>query len=429
MQSSQMETDRLNDALPSSPVWQEILSNWVVISGNSSVRHFALPQTLPKEIRDYLARAHSVGKASIGSDTVINYSNLYPPSVTDIQALVIQEALSLGQGLALEASRITNPPPSSEVQRREVKDSESSNLSRVLRPSEPEKFDGSRALFGHFITRLQLQFRSFPSSFSSDEVKIRYAGSYLTGNAYTWFKPHVNQITGDITFKSFTSFIDALGAAFDDPDEYATAERELESLKQDGSCATYYAKMVSLFSRLGWTESKVQIHHFRMGLKDSVKDSLVGKKLPTEFPEYATYCISLDNEIFARLREKRRYLQSKTYSYHSINLDQISPMHQFQLFPKQTISPFPRHTQLILWYWIILNQEKPPEKRIAGQITCAGIAGNQITRLLPAQLLRIEPPFKDREGRKQKPRTQSYFHLTWKEMILHTTQKTSNARR
>lgn len=313
MQSSQMEMDRLNDALPSSTVWQEILSNWATISGNSSVRHFALPQTLPKEIRSYLARAHAAGKASVGTNAVTDYSKLYPPSVTDLQALVIEEALSLGQGLSLEASRVTNSSlsPSSEDQRREAKISESSSLSRVLRPSEPEKFDGSRALFGHFITRLQLQFRSFPSTFTSDEVKIRYAGSYLTGNAYTWFKPHVNQTTGDITFVSFTDFIDALRAAFDDPDEYATAERELDTLKQDGSCATYYAKIVSLFSRLGWTESKVKIHHFRTGLKDSVKDALIGKRLPTEFTEYATNCISLDNEIFARLRERRKIPSTK----------------------------------------------------------------------------------------------------------------------
>ncbi|RKF73274.1 hypothetical protein GcM1_245169 [Golovinomyces cichoracearum] len=129
------------------------------------------------------------------------------------------------------------------------------NSSRVSQPSEPEKSDGTRALFVT-ISLLSLAFAE------EEEAKIRYAGSYLTGYAYTWFKPHVDQDSGDIAFACFDSFLKSLRAAFDDPDSYATAEIELESLKQDGSCAAYYASMISLFAQLGWTEPRVQIHHF-----------------------------------------------------------------------------------------------------------------------------------------------------------------------
>lgn len=175
--------------------------------------------------------------------------------------------MSLGQGLALEINKPTILPHPA-MREEEVKTSSYPiSSSRVAQPSEPEKFDGTRALFGDFLTRLKLQSRSFPREFTQDEAKIRYAGSYLTGNAYTWFQPQVDQITGDLTFTTFESFINALGAAFDDPDLYATAKRELESLRQDGSCAAYYAKIVSLFSQLGWVEPKIQIHHFCKGLK------------------------------------------------------------------------------------------------------------------------------------------------------------------
>lgn len=49
----------------------------------------------------------------------------------------------------------------------------------------------------------------------------------------------------------------------------------------------------------------MQIHHFRKGLKEVLKDALVEKKMPITFPEFAAQCISLDNEIFVRIREKK----------------------------------------------------------------------------------------------------------------------------
>lgn len=83
-----------------------------------------------------------------------------------------------------------------------------------------------------------------------------------------------------MTFKKFSDFTDALSAALDDPDAYATSERQLDALRQEGSCASYYAKSIAIFAALGWSDSKVQIHHFRKGLKEVLKDALVGKKCP-----------------------------------------------------------------------------------------------------------------------------------------------------
>lgn len=114
---------------------------------------------------------------------------------------------------------------------------ESSTLSlnpAVSRPSDPEKFDGTRSKFGSYDTRLQLQFRSNQRAFYYDESKILYAGSYLNGNAYIQFEPHVSQETGEVDFQTFPDFLEALRAAIDDPDAYATPEGQLEALRQDG---------------------------------------------------------------------------------------------------------------------------------------------------------------------------------------------------
>ncbi|CAD6501103.1 BgTH12-01357 [Blumeria graminis f. sp. triticale] len=275
---------------------------WETIVSQSSLLGLVIPIDVPAEIRHIVNRAFVAGKAS-GSGTVINYSELYPTPYTDIQKQVINDTCFLGQGLSIQALQpITHYSPYSET-----------HNSSIPNFPNPDKFDGTRSQFGYFMTQLQLLFRSNPSAFSSDISRILLAGSYLTGPAFMWFKPHVSQNNGDVSFKSFATFIDALRSAFDDPDPYSTAERELNSICQTGSCSTYFAKISSIFSRLGWSEQKCLIHHFRKGLRENIKDALVGMDKPELFAEYAALCISLDNQLYARQREKELEIQ-KTYT-------------------------------------------------------------------------------------------------------------------
>src|SRR5258706_16180223 len=48
---------------------------------------------------------------------------------------------------------------------------------------EPENFNGTRANFTRFMTRLSLVFSSDPSRYQQDAAKIAYAASYLTRSA------------------------------------------------------------------------------------------------------------------------------------------------------------------------------------------------------------------------------------------------------
>lgn len=237
-----------NDALPNDPSWHQLATSWEVITKNSTTRRFALPFELPRSIQKYPTRAHSAGKSKVSSDIPVDYDILYPPSATDLQMRVVDEAVTLGETLGLEtmnpANAVTQKLPTSVDQLR----------SPALPFSTPEKFDGTRAKFENFATDMQIRFRSNPLMFSTEESKIMYAGSYLTGSAYSWFKPHINSLTGAITLTSYAVFMMSLGAALDDPDAYATVERELGLIRQEGSCATYCAQIVSIFSRLGWEE-------------------------------------------------------------------------------------------------------------------------------------------------------------------------------
>lgn len=173
------------------------------------------------------------------------------------------------------------------------------------RGKEPDEFDGNQTRYRAFVSQLALCFGANTSRFSNDKTKISYAASFLRGPAFEWLEPYINKLSGDVVFPSYAEFLDGLQAGFADPDAYATAERDLESLTQEKSCSAYYSQFIGLISQLGWNENAVKIHYFRQGLKDNIKDRLVGRDLPDTIEEFAALCIKLDNQIQARLHERK----------------------------------------------------------------------------------------------------------------------------
>jgi hypothetical protein len=154
-------------------------------------------------------------------------------------------------------------------------------------------------------------FNSDTQRYGSDSAKISYAASHLRGAAKRWFTPQMDKQTGEIKFKTFVSFVEALGNAFDDPDAASTAEQKLRTLKQGtDSCATYHSKFVGHMAILGW-DGHSQISWFKHGLREEVKDMLLAHDTPNTIEEFVKLCVKLDNRWRARQQEK------KSASFHS----------------------------------------------------------------------------------------------------------------
>ena len=114
---------------------------------------------------------------------------------------------------------------------------------RAPKVSNPEPFFGDQEKFQDFVQQLHLVFNSDPTRYLGTQAKLSYAASYLRGAAKKWFTPHVDEITGVISFATFEVFIVALKATFDDPDPDATAQRKLRELTQGSdTAATYHSK-------------------------------------------------------------------------------------------------------------------------------------------------------------------------------------------
>ena len=174
---------------------------------------------------------------------------------------------------------------------------------RAPKLNPPKPFDGTRSQYKTFMTQLSLVFNSDPAQYPTESSKIAYAASYLSGTAGTWFQPHMNASTGEFSFATWATFVEALRAAFDDPDAYQTAERQILALKQDRDCSSYHAAFVPLATILNY-DGRTKISYFRRGLHRELRKALSYQSTPDDFDTFVQFCIKIDNQIRAE-RESR----------------------------------------------------------------------------------------------------------------------------
>ena len=252
---------------------------------------------------DIHAPIHEAFNAGLlsGTGAPTTYTDITILEAVDCQRRYFQYGLHRGiiQRLAALAptQMVAAPPPATPPTQQD----------RAPKLNPPKPFDGTRAEYKSFIMQLNLIFNSDPARYTgtnADNAKIAYAASFLSGSAKEWFQPHVNETTGVISFPTWTDFVAALRAAFEDPDAYQTAYNKISTLKQEKDCSSYYASFVSLATVLGIDE-RTKISFFKKGLHAELKKALSYQiTLPTGFEEFVQACIKIDNQIRAN-REAR----------------------------------------------------------------------------------------------------------------------------
>jgi hypothetical protein len=97
---------------------------------------------------------------------------------------------------------------------------------RIAKVNHPDLYYGDRPKLQTFIAQLALKFSANSHEFPNDQVKLSYAGSFLRGNAFEWLSPQI-QPNGQVNLTNYYELVQGLQDAFGDPDEVATAEREI----------------------------------------------------------------------------------------------------------------------------------------------------------------------------------------------------------
>jgi hypothetical protein len=94
----------------------------------------------------------------------------------------------------------------------------------------PEKFDGSISKCRRFISSVENIFAIQPTRYNTAEIRTRFIGTLLTGDALTWFSGVVDY-SPDLLL-DYRKFIDELRNLFDDPHAQRHACNSLKRLRQ-----------------------------------------------------------------------------------------------------------------------------------------------------------------------------------------------------
>jgi hypothetical protein len=176
---------------------------------------------------------------------------------------------------------------------------------KTLEPkvASPEFFSGSRSGLTPFLTQVSLVMGLQPSRFSTERIKVLWTGSYLRGTALLWFQPHVGKTPEEPMMNDFSLFCKKLKELFGDPDEEASAERNLYALKQKGSATSYLTDFQRHAVLTKWND-QAKMAQFYRGLKEAVKDELARLDKPQDFMELVETAIKIDTRVYERALEK-----------------------------------------------------------------------------------------------------------------------------
>jgi len=174
----------------------------------------------------------------------------------------------------------------------------------VAKFREPRLFKGNATEVDAFVDEILSAVELSCSSLPTDMDKALYLSTYLdNGSPRSWFT--AIRHTNEELLNDFDLLIDNFKQHFGDPDTEGTALRKIENLRQTGSCANYASKFRELLVYVNFNTSTT-IQKYYEGLKDEVKDLLLTvHNPPTEFDEYVTLMITIDNRLHRREVERK----------------------------------------------------------------------------------------------------------------------------
>lgn len=169
--------------------------------------------------------------------------------------------------------------------------------------ASPEYFSGQRSKLTSFLTQITMVLVLQASRYPTELSKVLYTGSYLRDTALLWFQPFVTANPQPSFMRSFDLFKAELHKAFGDPDEEATAERQLYAVRQRGSATTYLAEFQRLAVLVKWNDEAKAAHFYR-GLHDNIKDELSRTGKPKDLKALQEAAIRIDTRLFERRIER-----------------------------------------------------------------------------------------------------------------------------
>jgi Retrotransposon gag protein/Zinc knuckle len=183
-----------------------------------------------------------------------------------------------------------------------------------LKLPKADTFHGARHKLQGFLTLMNLYIENEVERLQTDIDKIKYVGTSLRDEAYSWYEPYLRDFTENEPenrkaetidlFESYRNFKTKITEVFGDPEAVRAAERKIERLRQERSVAIYTSRFRQIVSLLNWDNSALMSRYYR-GLKDDIKDEIARRDWPNDLQNMIATASKIDNRLYERQLEKK----------------------------------------------------------------------------------------------------------------------------
>ncbi|KAI2644755.1 Retrotransposon-derived protein PEG10 [Labeo rohita] len=201
--------------------------------------------------------------------------------LTDLTAQLVR-ALQGFQSAAPSAS----PPPSAQP------------VTSGPRLAFPEKFDSTATKCKGFLLQCSLFVNQQPHLYPTDECKISFVTSLLSGRALEWATA-VWRLDRP-TFPSFANFLQEFKKVFQPCTESGDAGEQIMALRQGrGTAADYALSFRTLATQSGWNDGPLKLH-YRKDLHPDLHLELACRDEDLTLDQYIDLSIRVDNLMRSR---------------------------------------------------------------------------------------------------------------------------------
>src|SRR6266481_1376262 len=171
---------------------------------------------------------------------------------------------------------------------------------------EPDPFDGTDPhQFCTFLLQCSLNFKERTDAFSTDDAKVTYTLSFLTGSAMDCFEPYLhNPHNPPLWLSSYDLFCEELESNFGsfDPEGEAEAEIEVLRMPENDRATKYFVEFKRLSSWIKWGEATLHRQAYN-GLAHCIKNEMVHHPKPTSLAELHKLVQAIDSCYWERKAE------------------------------------------------------------------------------------------------------------------------------
>ena len=205
----------------------------------------------------------------------------------------------------------------------EIRSSNTSNISNShgpkVRMADPPKFDGSIKDTENFLSSLENIFDAHPSSFPTDESKIRYSLTFLTGNASNWRKLLLRDINNGnfiIAGSSWDNFLTRFQETFGNPHLVDEARRKLWSIRQGSRTSEdFFLEFEETRLEASICDSSL-IMFLQVALRPSILHEVLRRDpVPITYKEWKSASLRADHNQRYNAATKSFQVQSTNSSY------------------------------------------------------------------------------------------------------------------